>query len=215
MAEILAVARNPNSYRITSLKNVRLRACIPHPPTVEQESRIRELETSGIYRQTQSLCKSQGSVCCICRLLTRNNIVPAPPEDAVGASNARLLTYNKAKGLVVQGLQLLFHCEYLVQVEYVASHLYALQIDPSLVAKCRVLSWWCRKLEHQCSGQCPGVCSTRSGIAGSIQHVLAAEVRLLPVVPACVRVGDSDVCDSSKPVSQGSDSDAVRARTSG
>ncbi|KAE9105369.1 hypothetical protein PF010_g13042 [Phytophthora fragariae] len=128
LTRILAVTRNPAAFDIVSLKRTRLWACLPHPITSEQTEVLNALETSSVYgprglisrrKRSRARRKSRNRV-------QRTSIVPAPintrlrSEGSTCAADVQSNTQGgKSRELVTQGLQLLFHCEYLALVEYV------------------------------------------------------------------------------------------------
>ncbi|KAG7390143.1 hypothetical protein PHYPSEUDO_008597 [Phytophthora pseudosyringae] len=132
LSRTVAITRNPGAYSVTSLKRTRLWACLPHPITVEQGEQIQALDTSGVYgskgllstRRQRSRRKSRA----IHRSLHASayvkstSIVPEVYSNSLDSANTtggRSKAENKPRELVVQSLELLFHCEYLVLVEYV------------------------------------------------------------------------------------------------
>ncbi|ETL39138.1 hypothetical protein L916_09464 [Phytophthora nicotianae] len=122
LPKILAITRNPVAFSVTSLKRIRLCACLPHPITKEQTEKIKILEASGMYgpkglisgrRRRRSRRQHQGAR----RLLKGTSILPEPSARCV--PDNMMPTGGKPRELVEQSLQLLFHCEYLALVEYV------------------------------------------------------------------------------------------------
>ncbi|ETI38906.1 hypothetical protein F441_15264 [Phytophthora nicotianae CJ01A1] len=125
---ILNVVRESGAFQSKSLESVRLRASVPHFLTSKQAQELLNLEASGTYC---SQSRSSGDT--IKRLLRPNkfkqstSIVPTPsPEPAprtqyaqTAPTNNSSLVTEKSEKLILQGLQLLFHCEYLEMVEYV------------------------------------------------------------------------------------------------
>ncbi|EGZ17541.1 hypothetical protein PHYSODRAFT_504013 [Phytophthora sojae] len=125
---ILSVARDPNAFHVVSFEGVRLTACCPHPLTREQSDILLALQQSQIYQPStiRSAAPRPGQI-------RRAQITPSAPEiDTISGKGAGPTTVqvfvtspkciaqgDVAKKLVVQGLQLTFHCEYLVLVEYV------------------------------------------------------------------------------------------------
>lgn len=139
---ILAVARDLVLFHVTLFESVRLCACVPHPLTKEQARQLDGLEASGVFRRgeiSDSKRTHQRSRRASSRSLQSRLVVVAPaPSDlstpstpestsftrslneaARGESNMDLQQADNSKKLVQQGLQLLFHCEYLVLVEYI------------------------------------------------------------------------------------------------
>ncbi|KAE9005197.1 hypothetical protein PF004_g19890 [Phytophthora fragariae] len=132
MAMLLKVLRDPRASRVTSLDAVRLRACLPHPLTNDQDQRIQLLEASGVYgmraerRLSTTVVKSTRTRTFFkSRFGGTASIVPVSRNQPRVASSRHTNSYTRhkqagrSKKLVLQGLQLLFHCEYLVLVEYV------------------------------------------------------------------------------------------------
>ncbi|ETP15561.1 hypothetical protein F441_09700 [Phytophthora nicotianae CJ01A1] len=122
LTTMLAVTRNPSFFNIRSLSSTRLRACLPHPITQDQANTLRDLENSGVYTfnapTRATIVANQHKI--------RVSSVAIAPESS--DTDSKLVTdsseiererVEKSKQLIVQGLQLLFHCEYLALVEYV------------------------------------------------------------------------------------------------
>ncbi|KAG2825077.1 hypothetical protein PC116_g14675 [Phytophthora cactorum] len=123
LTSITTVTRNPSAFRVTSLKRTRLWACLPHRMTVDQAKQMDVLEDSGLYgprgllssrKSSRSRRKSQHRSLSF-GPLKRTSIVPG----FASSSNKVIKQGDKSRQLVVQGLQLLFHCEYLALVEYI------------------------------------------------------------------------------------------------
>eukprot|EP00644_Phytophthora_capsici_P002788 jgi/Phyca11/124954/e_gw1.55.202.1 len=124
IAMILRVARNPRGFRVTRIENVRLRACLPHPLTEEQEMRLQTLQASGIFGSGTLTGSRKRSIIrwLPSQFSTNASIYPEDTEASVRTASKDYSARSKretAKKLVEQGLQLLFHCEYLALVEYV------------------------------------------------------------------------------------------------
>ncbi|EEY62004.1 uncharacterized protein PITG_13989 [Phytophthora infestans T30-4] len=115
LTTMLAVTRNPSSYNIRSLSSARLRACLPHPITQDQEKALNHLEDSGVYTSNTSRRSPSERKIRVSSAIT----VPEPSDITSKTGSESSEREQKSKQLVVQSLQLLFHCEYLVLVEYV------------------------------------------------------------------------------------------------
>ncbi|CEG40583.1 uncharacterized protein PHALS_10772 [Plasmopara halstedii] len=131
---ILAVTRDPHAYNILSMRGVRLHACLPHPLPEDCSKQLQILAASGLYcqndatktrpirrRKLTSRFFSKTSVQPIelnlVSVLTKQQtkkIAPCPKVSDVNTKNGRRSEY-----FVLQGLQFLFHCEYLALVEYI------------------------------------------------------------------------------------------------
>ncbi|KAG6960308.1 hypothetical protein JG688_00009669 [Phytophthora aleatoria] len=118
-----------------SLESVRLWACLPHPLAAKQIEQLRNLESSGAYYQRKELpsdrmkrspmpqaqngFKKHSSIAPTPNLehetssATIQHIIEAMNAHTDGPSTVK----EKSNKLVLQGLQLLFHCEYLELVE--------------------------------------------------------------------------------------------------
>ncbi|KUF77322.1 hypothetical protein AM587_10013169 [Phytophthora nicotianae] len=141
VAWILAVTRDPHAFHITSLKDVRLRACCPHPMSEEQEHTLQELEMSGVYSDivsSQALHQLPRAIRVgvapdfptNCNQITKftaksaatdrkiNDAHFADQDSTEDVRHCRA-SAKRSESLVRQGLRLLFHCEYLTLVEYV------------------------------------------------------------------------------------------------
>ncbi|KAK1945942.1 hypothetical protein P3T76_002990 [Phytophthora citrophthora] len=125
IANLVAVTQNPSEFDVISLKQTRLWACLPHPVSPEQTKDLKTLEILGMYAARGFLFKRRknrqrqrsfriGSV-------KINSIMPAvfSKKPSKASSKSFIKKGEAAKELVEQGLELLFHCEYLALVEYV------------------------------------------------------------------------------------------------
>ncbi|KAG4057575.1 hypothetical protein PC123_g7427 [Phytophthora cactorum] len=137
LTTILEAIKKPSAFQARSLESVRLWACLPHSLTSKEAEQLINLEASGVY-----CLQNQSSNDRIKRTPLQTihrdrkgfkqsaSIVPTPnlehetsPPDAQkkhsAHTNGSRLRAAKSNELVLQGLQLLFHCEYLELVEYV------------------------------------------------------------------------------------------------
>ncbi|OWZ23644.1 hypothetical protein PHMEG_0001449 [Phytophthora megakarya] len=123
LMRIVAVTRAPSEFGIVSLKRTRLWACLPHPISLEQMDNLNALETSGLYGP-KGLLSSRRKRQLRNKTEKLNSIVPASISELISQNSSMTLRSDsssgiKAKELVDQGMDLLFHCEYLALVEYV------------------------------------------------------------------------------------------------
>ncbi|KUF82263.1 hypothetical protein AM587_10000732 [Phytophthora nicotianae] len=135
---LLEVTRNPEAHDVISLPNVRLWACEPHPISSDRLEILKTLSTSDVYgsRSCHTIpTKANASLSSSLLVQTRRVLVaPIGPTESVvekthSLRNPRVSTSilntqvfgseRSKKKLITQGLQLLFHCEYLVLVEYI------------------------------------------------------------------------------------------------
>ncbi|KAG3167336.1 hypothetical protein PC128_g19500 [Phytophthora cactorum] len=134
---ILDGIKEPGAFQAKSLKSVRLWACLPHPLTAKQIEQLRNLESSGAYYQRKELSSDRMKRSPMPQaqngLKKHSSIAPTPNlehetssptiQHIIEAMNAHTdgpsTVKEKSNKLVLQGLQLLFHCEYLELVEYV------------------------------------------------------------------------------------------------
>ncbi|CEG44486.1 uncharacterized protein PHALS_00848 [Plasmopara halstedii] len=135
-AVILAVTRNPGANNITRLHGVRLQACIPHPLPDDRFQQLQTLAASGsYYHKTDSnraIIRHQSTI--VLRFLQQSAVLPAGPSvinvtsmltpDTVNQTTSECDDVDAKRGeqsekIVSQGLQLLFHCEYVALVEYI------------------------------------------------------------------------------------------------
>ncbi|KAG6944578.1 hypothetical protein JG688_00017007, partial [Phytophthora aleatoria] len=141
VAWILAVTRDPTAFHINSLQGIRLRACYPHPVSAKQEQTLQVLEVSSVYRDASSqpprlllprairvakaaifpehcnqVTAFTAETDATARVIKREDRADHDSPDSLRHSRA---TAERSESLVRQGLQLLFHCEYLTLVEYV------------------------------------------------------------------------------------------------
>jgi hypothetical protein len=136
ISAILAVARDPVRFGITSVEGVRLRACLPHPLPEERSQHRNALEATGTYRPCAISARRQMHLRRRQRkrrhvFLPVVRVTPAPvhPEICALATKSHRVSSTDhstdrqhaeaSKVVVHQGFQLLFHCEYLTLVEYV------------------------------------------------------------------------------------------------
>ncbi|ETL77836.1 hypothetical protein F442_09650 [Phytophthora nicotianae P10297] len=124
---IINVVKNSGDLRRKSLETVRLWACLPHSLTREKAERLQTLDASGVYSERYDSMhrkKSQQLQQPSLRPLRQASIAPIcdPPTEYLTSqpeSERNSRQPERAKALMVQGLQILFHSEYLVLVEYV------------------------------------------------------------------------------------------------
>ncbi|KAG7390139.1 hypothetical protein PHYPSEUDO_008593 [Phytophthora pseudosyringae] len=142
---ILGVARNPSVHQVTSLDGTRLWASPPNLLPQKLEERMQTLGASGMYgwrghpsNRTASISSNRKpryrrlplgyqrvSVAPAATGLeqsthvTMKKTVSVIPLKTQRQSTRSLQQTEQSKELVLQGLQLLFHCEYLALVEYV------------------------------------------------------------------------------------------------
>ncbi|EGZ11312.1 hypothetical protein PHYSODRAFT_520068 [Phytophthora sojae] len=100
----LEVARNPEAR---NLPGVRLWACNPHPLPSERFEALKRPETLDVY-STSSYQSVKANISPTSRSST-NAILSSEVADEA----------DQSKKLIIQGVQLLFHCEYIVLVEYI------------------------------------------------------------------------------------------------
>ncbi|KAG7390140.1 hypothetical protein PHYPSEUDO_008594 [Phytophthora pseudosyringae] len=124
---LIAITRNPRAYNVKCLHGARLWSCLPHPIAQEQLGHLQMLEASGVYVQgSTDLSSQRPTVPRYPRFLQRVSVSPSPaplaaacsPDTIVSEDSSSSRRADRSKKLVLQGLQLLFHCEYLALVEY-------------------------------------------------------------------------------------------------
>lgn len=136
---ILAVTRNPSVFNVTSLQGVRLRACLPHPLKRQQVEQLLTLEAAGVCGVLRKVTRQRttGTFCRRGLLVfpspTKFTQVTLPgstttvdvasnkplPAKECGVQPKVTHSVQRSQRIVSEGLQLLFHCEYLALVEYV------------------------------------------------------------------------------------------------
>ncbi|OWZ23649.1 hypothetical protein PHMEG_0001454 [Phytophthora megakarya] len=131
LERLVGVTRNPSAFDVVSLKRVRLWACLPHPMTTDQVHQLDLLETSKLYgprgllstRRTSRPRRKSSHRSFLAVLVKSSAIVPTTnftvKVKAQSSTRAMAMPGEQSRRLVVQGLQLLFHCEYLALVEYI------------------------------------------------------------------------------------------------
>ncbi|RLN94777.1 hypothetical protein BBJ28_00006603 [Nothophytophthora sp. Chile5] len=121
---VLAVTRDPKAFNVEAMKSVRLWACLAHPIPDDRVKALNTLEALATYDPDRPLSgRTLGRDLSFASPATlgpkrlalkhpgNQQDTIMPPEKAAAAE--------RSTNLVVQGLQLLFHCEYLTLVEYV------------------------------------------------------------------------------------------------
>ncbi|POM77428.1 Hypothetical protein PHPALM_5188 [Phytophthora palmivora] len=136
---ILGIARNPSAYQVTSLDGARLWASPPNLIPEKLDKRMQTLGESGIYGPRGHPSNRSASIPTERKTPFRLtswdyqqvSVAPAPivalptAGKLVKGTSRKLLKPKslkqaaRSKELVLQGLQLLFHCEYLALVEYI------------------------------------------------------------------------------------------------
>ncbi|KAG2793800.1 hypothetical protein PC112_g23288, partial [Phytophthora cactorum] len=144
LTTILVMIKESGAFQTKSLESVRLWACLPQSLTSKQTEHLLNLEASGAYcrryqvssdniertphqAMTRNQNGSKRSVSIVPKLThVRVSSSSKPPQKSSSqtahtkGSNLVFTNHSeKSTKLVLQGLQLLFHCEYLELVEYV------------------------------------------------------------------------------------------------
>ncbi|KAF1783294.1 hypothetical protein GQ600_9607 [Phytophthora cactorum] len=143
LTTILDVIKESGAFQTKSLESVRLWACLPQSLTSKQTEHLLNLEASGAYcrryqvssdniertphqAMTRNQNGSKRSVSIVPKLTHVRVSSSSKPPQKSSSQTAHTKGPNwvtnhseKSKNLVLQGLQLLFHCEYLELVEYV------------------------------------------------------------------------------------------------
>ncbi|EGZ17571.1 hypothetical protein PHYSODRAFT_503879 [Phytophthora sojae] len=115
LAKITAVTQNPTAFDVVSMKRTRLWACLPHTLTSDQAKQFSGVRGIGFIPLNRSL------------IVTKSGWIPVKTESKHKSTSSVKTKSNdnktksgeNSRRLVVQSLQLLFHCEYLAWVEYV------------------------------------------------------------------------------------------------
>lgn len=228
---ILDVARNPSAYQVTTLDGARLwsnpRNILPEP----LDNRMQSLGASGVYgskglpsnREAAVSSKKSPRKRPTPWDYKRVSVAPAPRNTqitlvtasgihtkgtttnifkALGTSRGPRQA-NRSKDLVLQGLQLLFHCEYLALVEYIEC---VVPLILSFTNRCSSSSrMWCTtqgswQLGHDSGGESTGVCRAGNWLAVSSALYPAAQVCLFPALPTCVCARDASLPGASQSV---------------
>ncbi|KAE9345773.1 hypothetical protein PR003_g7776 [Phytophthora rubi] len=136
LAMVIAVTRNPNAFEVKSMQAARLWSCLPHPLTHSSNAgRFRAVRSNRRAYYPPNDSKNSQFQPILFRSVfvlptpVESALNTAPASDVIEATYIQSLTadeYNsnfraaeRAKQIALQGLQLLFHCEYLALVEYV------------------------------------------------------------------------------------------------
>ncbi|EGZ30645.1 hypothetical protein PHYSODRAFT_468186 [Phytophthora sojae] len=116
LARMIAVTRNPKTFKLAWKNSVRLWACLPHPLARDQRDQLRVLEASRFEEYQKILSHRQESqprkVTVTFKLEWQQSYRRTPSSGSTHSAP-------QGKPFIVEGLQLLFQCEYLVLVEYV------------------------------------------------------------------------------------------------
>ncbi|POM65507.1 Hypothetical protein PHPALM_18764 [Phytophthora palmivora] len=133
LARITVVTREPSAFDVVSLKCTRLWACLPHTMSANQSKQLDLLDVSNLYgprgllstrRTSHQRRKSRHRS----GIMKSASIVPGTTIGLTGfkinSQSSTKITCMVKRGeqprrLITQGLQLLFHCEYLALVEYI------------------------------------------------------------------------------------------------
>ncbi|KAL7686171.1 hypothetical protein Plhal304r1_c028g0093851 [Plasmopara halstedii] len=133
LAMILEVTRDPCASNIVSMRGVRLHACLPHPLTDDLSKQLQLLAASGLYSQdVTNNTHSARQHNLKSRFLIKTSIQPIGPNfvnvstkqqtqkevNRSGVFDSKFRNGKRSEKLLLQGLQFLFHCEYLALVEY-------------------------------------------------------------------------------------------------
>ncbi|KAL7684564.1 hypothetical protein Plhal304r1_c035g0109271 [Plasmopara halstedii] len=131
---VLSVTRDPCGANIALMRGVRLHACLPHPLPEHRFKQLQILAASGLYCQNVTnntqLARRRNLMSCF---LSNTSVQPIAPNlvnvltrqptqkaaHRTGVHDSKAMNGNRSEHLVLQGLQLLFHCEYLALVEYI------------------------------------------------------------------------------------------------
>ncbi|GMF27588.1 unnamed protein product [Phytophthora fragariaefolia] len=122
---LLAVTRNPKAFHVVLMRDIRLWACLPHPLTEDRANKLKLLRTSGVYAGRRVLSRRRTSrfrpyrQWFAPRIVQEPSVVPIRCETSTHFSAIQNDLGDFSQTFVRQGLQLLFHCEYLLLVEYV------------------------------------------------------------------------------------------------
>lgn len=193
LAMILYVTRNPKSSRLTSLGTFQLRACLPHPHTIQQEKQLQVLVALSIYGRDILSSRRRPSFppkrICIRWLhpqfVNNSAIVPVSCSFAAASPPATedcAKSVETSKKLVEVGQQLLFHCEYLALVDVCrvcrTTRVRHLQVDYRAVPECRILSWWGWELGDRRGRGSARVYDSRIRNVCDVPSIPAAQVRV-------------------------------------
>ncbi|EGZ22391.1 hypothetical protein PHYSODRAFT_489619 [Phytophthora sojae] len=121
---IVDVVRNPSAHQVGSLDGVRLWASPPHLVSTSQYKQLQKVETSGVFGPTNEATNSRtvfSDSPYYHWSFQRSSVVPVPviPSSLRDSKAPSFRQASESIHLVRHGLQLLFHFEYLVLVEYV------------------------------------------------------------------------------------------------
>ncbi|KAJ8563840.1 hypothetical protein ON010_g7511 [Phytophthora cinnamomi] len=202
---ILGITNNLSVLFVKPLQGVRLWACLPHTLESGQREQLYAWESSGLFGPMQEHFVRKPSRIFWKPSRRRIQVAPAHNQGDLSAKFEKAQDKNtsprltasteRSKKLVVQGLQLLFHCEYLVLVEYVEA---IIPLHRQLGSQ--------RRSEHF------DILGAGARIVSVYRDISEAHVCILPVVPACVRAGDTDLPDPREYLAYLAQSDATRSR---
>ncbi|KAL7684557.1 hypothetical protein Plhal304r1_c035g0109191 [Plasmopara halstedii] len=134
LAMIIAVTRDPHAHNIVSLRGVRLHACLPHPLPEDCSKQLQILAASRLFCQnittkTRPIRRRNQ----MSRIFPKTSVQPVEfnlvnvstrqqpkkSADLPRVSDVKTKNGKRSEYFVLQGLQFLFHCEYLALVEYI------------------------------------------------------------------------------------------------
>ncbi|KAJ8575177.1 hypothetical protein ON010_g4038 [Phytophthora cinnamomi] len=177
LSMITAVVRSPKTYRVSSLRGARLWLCLSHPITLEQARQLGKLELSGVYDVAEHSANSvsRKNQQYLQPRLLRIAVAPVTPDAGCNSAegegshaetiNANRIVGEKSETLTLQGLQLLFHCEYLTLVQYV---------------ECVIPRYG---LDSGNDDESDGVCANEGGLVPVFERISAEHVLVFPTLP--------------------------------
>ncbi|EGZ17594.1 hypothetical protein PHYSODRAFT_500599 [Phytophthora sojae] len=115
---ILNVAEDSASSPPKSLEKVCLWACLPYPLTSEKLELLSALDSSGVYRGSRGPTSRKKNQEQKNQRSTQLAAISSPP-DAIVEHGTTPRFSQRSRKIVVQGVQLLFHSEIVVLVQYV------------------------------------------------------------------------------------------------
>ncbi|KUG00040.1 hypothetical protein AM588_10008774 [Phytophthora nicotianae] len=228
---IIDAVEKPAVFQAKSLESVRLWACLPHYLTIKQVEQLVNLEASDVYCRRNQFCSNKAmrfsqqpelkhSVSTLPtprfkQVKPSSKIQPTSDsirEQATFPNNPILLTEN-ANELVLAGLKLFFHCEYLALVEYVECitpiiyvvYKSVLEQLPNIVYYPGGAGNW-----NNCS-EYFGASNYGSRLSRFPSPFSAAQVCLFFIAPASVRIGKPGLSCTGEAICWNPSSDTVSA----
>ncbi|GMF27818.1 unnamed protein product [Phytophthora lilii] len=210
LATVLRVARNPNAFQIALLDDVRLWASPPNLIPEQLNTRMQALGDSGVYGPTGTPSNRAASIITKAKRhqtrpwgCFRVSVAPDAKQVFLKRQEADI-DPQRSKEIVIQGLQLLFHCEYLALVEYVECIVPLMfVVYKSILEQLPHVVYYpggSGKLGHECGDKSDNVCGIGNRVTYFTALIFPTKVCVLTASPACFCFRDTTLSSTDKPV---------------